>query len=293
MSENSSPLSTPEGFHREIVDVVAAQVDRDRRADSLASDVQLHPEGGAAFEAEMADRMVVQPRSAAPPSGVRPVTTTTAAVTGSRSRGRGAGGFSLVIILGLILALAGYIAFFDDDGSDSDGEAAALAPANERGYDIPEPTRRSTGPINFFNVAIEGFDELLAGRIRPAVEGSTFSSVKGSLQSRLGRPITFDGARGRLIGGDLTTVRTLQVPRFFYSGGETVLLVAEVPWTDLAEENGVYVAPDILTQLEAGTPVFSPGPSNGTMAIFRRAESAIVAVSDRSEPDLRAILGLN
>lgn len=196
----------------------------------------------------------------------------------------------MIVVLALILGLAVYIAFFDND---SDGEASGemseeVIPQRRV---IPEPSRRSTGPINFFNVAIDGFDQLLAGRLRPDVEEKSFPALKRQLESELGTPIAFAGASGPLVGGDISTVRTLKIPRFMYRDGETVILVTEVAWEDLKNENGVYVAPDVLSQVESGEEVVTPGPTNGAIILYREGDRAVIAASNRSEPDLRSLVG--
>lgn len=286
MAENPSPLTTPEEFHQEVVRLVDAQVDRDQRAGKATAEVLPHPDGGEAFDRELADRMVVRQRTAtpSPPSPLRALGSTP-----SKSTGGGKGG-PVLIILVLILALAGYIAFFDKDSSgDESGELAddAVVPRRE----IPEPSRRSTGPINFFNVAIDGFDQLLAGRLRPDIQEKSFDRLKRQLEGELGTSIAFTGSSGPLIGGDISTVRNLKIPRFMYRNGETVILVTEVPWEDLRNENGVYVAQDVLAQLESGETVVTPGPSNGTLMLYREGDRAVIAAANRSEPDLRRLLG--
>ena len=286
MAENPSALTTPEEFHQGVVKLVDAQVDRDQRAGKATAEIRPHPEGGEAFERELADRMVVRRRNAtnSPTLRTRTVTSTT-----TKSSGGGKGG-PVLIILVLILALAGYIAFFENDSSgDDSGELAgdAVVPRTV----IPEPSRRSTGPINFFNVAIDGFDQLLAGRLRPEIQEKSFDQLKRLLEEELGTSIAFAGSSGPLVGGDITTVRTLKIPRFMYRDDETVILVTEVSWEDLRNENGVYVAQDVLAQLESGQSVATPGPSNGTLMLYRDGDRAVIAAANRSEPDLLRLLG--
>lgn len=286
MTENPSPLTTPEAFHQEVVRLVDAQVDRDRRAGKATAEITPHPDGAEAFDRELVDRMVVRRRTGTPsaPSQLRAVGSTS-----SKSSGSGKGG-PVLIILVLILGLAGYIAFFDNDSSgDESGELADDAVVPRRV--IPEPSRRSTGPINFFNVAIDGFDQLLAGRLRPDIQQKSFDQLKRQLEGELGTSIAFSGSSGPLIGGDVTTVRNLKIPRFMYQNSETVILVTEVAWEDLKNENGVYVAQDVLAQLESGETVATPGPSNGTLMLYREGDRAVIAAANRSEPDLRELLG--
>ena len=281
----SANFSDPQEFHRQLVDL-ASRSDQPSVGDGNSS-VRSHIEGAKGFEGELTDRLAVQPRRIGT-TGRAPTSSTVGRVSGKRS----SSGVPVLILLGMILMLALYIGFFDDDGASTDEDGLVTQTTSSgRTAPIPEPTRRSTGPINFFNVAIAGYDNLVAGKLQPSIEQSSFAELNDEFVSSGVERATFSGSSFPLVGGDVIEERGQKLPALLYRQGEYVLYVTEVSYANLKEEKGFYVAEDVLAQLESGEVVWSPAPSNGTIALWVEGDKAIIALANRSKPDLAAIIG--
>lgn len=279
--------SDPQEFHSQLVDLASRTHEKGGGEEDHLSSIQSHAEGAQGFQSELRDRLAIQPRRVGS-TGRAPKTSSVGRVSGKRS----GSGVPVLILLGMILVLALYIGFFDDDEEPAgEGALTSQSATSSRSEPIPEPTRRSTGPINFFNVAIAGYDLLVAGKLQPSIEGTNLEALNQEFGASNVAPATFSGSSFKLLGGDVIEERGQKLPALLYQQGEYVLYVTEVPFAHLKEENGFYVAGDILSQLESGDVVWSPAPSNGTIALWVEGDKAMIALANRSKPDLANIIG--
>lgn len=281
-------------FHKALVEHPAIRRTRegspsDDAASGDAGPVTEHRDGAVAFERELVDRMKVTPRAAAPTGG----STSGRKSFHTTSAGRSSSGVPVLILLAGILLLALYIGFFDDDGEGAaaNGAVGTTAITSSRRAPIPEPTRRSTGPINFFNQVIAGYDQLVAGRLEPELPGKSLSSVIASLRGKGVESALFSGADLPLRGASIVSERGKNLSSYIYGDAETVLYAIELPMSMLKSEDGFYVSADILAKIEAGETVLTPAPSNGTIALYLDGETAYIVAANRSEPDLKRIIG--
>ncbi len=279
-------------FHKVLVEHPAIRRDETGKTPNRSELVVEHRDGAAALERELVDRMKVTPRAVTPSSG----TSSGHKTYHSTSTRRSSSGMPVLILLGAIFLLALYIGFFDDNGESKivDAENGAIAestPSSSNRAPIPEPTRRSTGPINFFNQVIAGYDQLVAGRLAPDIPGTSLSSVVTSLQGQGVESASFSGADLPLKGASIVSERGKKLASYIYGEKETLLYAMELPMAMLKNEDGFYVASDILAMIEAGETVYTPAPSNGTIALYRENETVYIVAANRSEPDLKRLIG--
>lgn len=259
-----------------------------REPGSDRADVDDRNAAATALAAELPDRFAERERDYVNDAPARP------SVSSGRVRQKSGSGLALFVIVGIIALLAFYILVVDNDGSSDAGEDAETEEVSGRTTPIPEPTRRSTGPINFFNHLIPHYDNHVAGSLSVGIEESNLAALQQKMSDEGVRDLAFTGASQPLIGGIVQEVRERQVGTYVYGDDDTKLVVTEIPWSSLVAEEVFYVAADVRSKLEAGEVVSSPTASGrGTIAMYRDGEIVVVAAADRSRPDLLRIVGQN
>ncbi len=250
--------------------------------------VQAAPTGrsseAAAFEGELETRLHERPKDF-----VNDVAAKRPSIAGRARKERGSSNLALFAVIGVIALLAFFILVVD--GDDTDGASGSSGEVStEWRAPIPEPTHRSTGPINAFNHAIKHYDNHVAGRLEVTHETSDLSVLQQSLRGEQAVSAGFGGAKEHLIGGGTEQVRGKQVPMYVYGDDDTQLFVTEVPWQSIIDEEVFYLTDDVSQQLEAGENVWAPAPSRGTIVAYIEGDILVIAAANRSRPDLANML---
>ena len=297
---------TSKELHSEILRNVTDRLDLDVYKKEGEASVRNCPECRKEYEEELKRKMVVRKRS----DGEQRATTTPEALERSldaiekaenrrrasysrRSR-RSAAGVPLFILLALILALGAYIILFDDKpDSETSAVSTASSTAGQGAGEIPQPTRRSTGPANLFNQAMANYQNLMEEKLEVEYKASDLSSLSTTFAGQGIPSLTFTGASLPLQGGVVSKHGESSLPHLIYREGETRLYVTEVPVSVLKEEKGVYVTQDVLAQLEAGEKIWMEAPMRGHLVMYKEGDAVIVAVANRSSLDMKKLLGFS
>ncbi|MCB0711641.1 MAG: hypothetical protein KDD67_04855 [Ignavibacteriae bacterium] len=294
---------TSEELHSEIVQTVSSRLDLDTYRRDGESSVQSCEDCRQGFERELEQKMVVQKRysttggaETVPDALERSIEAITRAETRRRSsyrrRSRRPGtAVPLFILLVLILGLATYIILFDDKPDQPEAIATQETTTQKRAP-IPEPTRRSTGPVNLFNQAMTNYETWLAGTLEVEYDEDDLVNLTKELVSHGVPSVEFKGASMPLEGGVVSERGGVNLPHFLYKDGDARLYVTEIPLQTLKEGKGFYVTEDVLTQLEGGTPIWMEAPGKGNLVMYKEGDIVFVAVANRSSAEVKRLLGM-
>ena len=294
---------TSEELQNHINQTVSSRLDPETYRKETEGTVRPCPDCRAAYEGEMAQKMVVRKRyltgastGSMPEAMERSLEAISRAESRRRSsyqsRSRSSGMLMpLLIFLSLALAVGAYVILSDDTPDSSEGESTQETSSSSR-QPIPEPTRRSTGPVNFFNQGIANYESLISGKLQVEYEKANLADLKEEF-SKNGVPnTTFKGVSMPLEGGVVSERNGVHLPHFLYKDGESYFYVTELPITTLKEGKGFYVTEDVLAQIEGGENIWMEAPAKGNLVLYKDGESVIVAVANRSRVDMKRLLGL-
>jgi hypothetical protein len=289
---------TSDEFHEDIRARVHDRIDA--RAYRLEKEEEVQPcdECRQSFEAELEERMQVQERDLlapdVPADGAEAAVRTfdalerserrRMAIYSSRSR-RSSIKFPLFFLLGITLVLAAYIVLFDDSSGpvDQAGQVDG-APA------IPEPTRRSSGPVNFFNYALENYEHLFDGTLDIEYEVDNLRDARESMAADGAGKFTFAGVSMPLKGAIVSTHGTLNLPALVYGEDEMLLYIVIIGTDQLRSKEQFYVTDDVWKRLENGEAVWVDATHDGHLAMFVSGDEVIVAVGNVSTSDMGRLL---
>ena len=195
------------------------------------------------------------------------------------------------ILLFAILLLGAYIIFFDDERDDAAPATVTQTVADPDRKPIPKPTRRSTGPVNVFNTAFDNFAAAKGGSMKPTSTATSLASLKTTLAAAGAQMPAFAGSTLPLKGGLVTEHGSYKVPHMIFSDNKTTLYVMEIPLEKLKAQEKFYVIDDDMAKLEAGETIELEGATREHLAMYSTGTSVVVAVANRSRPDLLKLIG--
>lgn len=148
-------------------------------------------------------------------------------------------------------------------------------------------------PENFFNKAAQNFSAILEGKLTVQHPTKDRGDLNEYFRSNgIAYPVAFPQVRADLAGGVISQHGATKFAHLVYTVGDTIIYFFEVPHNALQKGDVVYVAPNVLADLEGGKQFWEE--PNGTMRLvmYRSGDVIMAAVSNAPKRSLEQLLAV-
>jgi hypothetical protein len=293
-------------IHDQISTYVDERIDEAEYRNKVRGTITSSPDCRAAYEHELATRMVVHRVAEPRPlvgAGEKGSTNhvshdgagavdTDGAPGDAVQAGRGAGFLSSPI--GVVAAVAIVIAsavvlvrsadrgdgkIIVDEPQASTSVAAGVAPAAKH------------GPENLFNKSADIFSSILSGELAVQHMTSDQSELAQYFKENgVSYAVNFAPVHAPLEGGLITQNENTRLAHVVFTRGDVTVYLLEVPIDLLRQGTIVNVGDVVLKQLEGGKTLWEE-PNGHRLAMFKQGELICAVVSNTSREDLERIIG--
>lgn len=295
-----------EDIHAQIKEYVQNRINEDEYRRDVAGHIQDCSSCREAYAEEVMTRMVVRSRfagNATPEETRASIERSLDELSGAsmpsrrhshaRRSKRKSPQVPIFVLLLLVTGLGAYILLFNDWGPE-EAATETVAVERPRRSTLPTsaPTRKSTGPVNFFNQALENYKEVTSGELAVEYEASNLSALKQKFAENQVSQVTFSGVSLPLKGGIVSTHGDVHLAHMVYSDGTTLLYVFEAPLSVLENGNAVYITQDVVEKLQSGEKIWLRSGGGINLVMYKNGDAVDAAVANAPPLKLQKLLGI-
>ena len=294
-----------EDIHAQIKEYVQNRINEDEYRRDVAGHIQDCSSCREAYAEEVMTRMVVRSRF---PGNATPEETRTSierslnALSGTslparrhsytRRSKRKSPQVPIFVLLLLVTGLGAYILFFNDWGPEETVTETVERPRRST-RPTSAPTRKSSGPVNFFNQALENFKSIESGELSVQFEATNLSSLKQTFSENQVSSVAFAGVSLPLKGGIVSTHNDdVHLAHMVYSDGTTLLYIFEAPLSTLENGSAVYITQDIAEELQSGEKIWVRSDGGVNLVMYKNGDVVEAAVANTPPLKLQRLLGI-